>query len=1515
MKKQIFILLIVILFFSSFSGLTSVSAATDSTSRITYDTASFTETESGWDTTELQSETEFEIQNFVQLSPGAAMWQGIPITDALTSPQIGDRVNAEVTFITHSNITNTNNVLIRVVGRDQHLVEISSISEATPGKLTTLQAGAKHNNSVVPDETDTLWIELHNDTDGILEIQSIKLWGERNSEIVLYQVPNSDFMQSFSGNWDYNGTININKSIYMESGVAAWRSLPLSADNNSPQQGDIVLAQVDLFIPEEVTANDHVYLRLNDGAFTLIDVKNITDLPRNQWVTVTGQVMENGAQISDTSTLLWITIYNDSNSSIRMKNIRVEGIRSNTSIYDLNQDGFINVEDLALIQAAYDNDEYSLSMDFDKDGQLTEKDIIFFKKFALQQSNLLYINLDHFLFMNEQVEIDDIPMLITHLYSEPIDRNNLSLGYKWVGDPQEGFAAVDDVARAVTAFVEHYRLYGDATSYENIKLGLQFLMWMQYEDGDYDNFVVQHENGTIEKKDSYSSNKSFSWWALRAYEAMAEAYPIIKDEDMALKNNLKSRLDLNLQRLTELTAQHYGETFSIGDSSYASWMLGGDAWLTANAINSLYVHHKIANPSTQSKIETLAQQLGEALILTQQGSFTQFPYGGFMHIIEGSQKQFNWNEWGSISIKAIAYAGALTNNEQWIEAAVYAADSFIGDLMISGRAETISPNKKPYPLINYGTASNVDNMLALYNVTQDIKYAKLAGLIGSWWMGNNIMNVPMFNQNTGYAYDGMTATEVNINSGGESLAEAIRTLSRLLSIPQIEEYLYANTEDTFAAQVIEIEDLFRSSAPADTQKSLPNGMLNSPNQAIVIQQPHSGTNEQLIYNDAQEIVDFTMLYPDWYGKQTIFVAADGYNNMRLFDQGELYTTISIGEDEDQFQPGDYVKLDFAARVEFDTELSAEVFAINNEHEETLIANAENMVYHARTWYSGVNAVKTTPIAPIPEDAVELVVRFKVTSTKAPLYEGFAMVTEAKLYTMGVTEIRYGNTELSNSSYVELYPSINRTFNIEIPKNATYDIILSYIHENQANFNITIDQKNIKTVSLSNDTNGKVTVQNIGRVNLSAGEHQLTLSNLSQSTSAYLDAITFYPVTSYVSYTLATNDLMSIVRDATHEQLLLIEGKPIIAPIAESPNPSPTTNIEQNSNEFWTLQRQQLTTQEGVTRVTIPLNRTKLLLTIEDLTSTEELQLISNQFTITFNKNQLEQLKSLLHSQKQIVLHIAQSSSSSFDASVTPIITIEAYSIDDMGKKISTLPYSAQLIFHTIKDEKGLGLYVLTDNESLFYGIGKLQQQGWIVQLNHSGQYVGIVYNKVYDDMLDTHWAQEAIAALSSWHIINGFSDNKFRMRNNLTQAELLTMLVRISHLNKGINMTNATSGPWYQPYLEQAENKALLDITSFNPNEPMSRQHVVQWIGEFLERTGIHITESSAIDSGIRLDQFNDTYLLSTEHQSAWELLIQLGIIQGNEKKLLNPNQLITRAELSTILYKLIQSILETEKL
>jgi hypothetical protein len=1138
-KKQVIALLIFCLVFS-IAVVPSSNAAETSIVNYTIDNGDLSNGLTNWETGDA---SKFTAQKYLTLKQGAALWRAIPITGMDNAPATGDSVHAKATVILNGDVTKDDNVLIRM-NAGSALAEINDLSGLEHGKEIELTTKFINNNGFIPTGQNDLWIEIHNDTPGTIEISKLVVWGEANGVVKNYAT--YDFSAGMAG-WDNNGTDKsyLTGALLMQPGAAAWRNIPFGNGNDEPQAGDKIKVKTDLFVNDGVSRTDGVFVRVHDTKGTQADINNIANTPRGTWFTAQDANMTNGGILHDDAVEIWVELHNETDIPVRIRNIGISAEREESmSKYDVNGDNVIDEKDEKALTVMIKSGKPDLKYDYDGDGQLTGKDLSFFRKYGLKLADEVYFNLKHFNFMNEKVTIDGVPMFITHLYSEPIDRNDLSKGYGWVGDPQEGLAAVDDVSRAVIVYVEHYKTYGDDLSYDMIKRGLEFLMWMQYEDGDFDNFVVKDADGTIHKKDSHSSQKSFSWWAVRAYEAMGRSLPQLKKADEELGARVTARLNLSLKRLKEKTDPYYGQYYTLGDIKVAKWLLMGDVWVSSIAVNALREHYVATNDASVKKsIRESLRRLGEGIYMARRGtSFRDFPYGGIMQHNSEMTNPDRWEEWGSIQVRALAFAGQITGQTQWIEAAEQAADAFLSDLLISGRAENLHPNKQPYPQINYGTASYVDNYLALYEVTGKKKYAVMAGLAGTWWTGNNVQSFPMFDQKNGYAYDGFYNSRVNINSGGESLDEALRSLLRINNNSIARSYLLGVTTSEHKAQTIEIEDLYKSFAPADIEMTLPEGALNVPEKAITKQDADSGSDEAKVYEDAMLVGANTLIYPNWNGQKTIFVAASGHNNIRMFDDGSIQTRIPVDGTKGSFQAGDYVRLQFNGRVEFDTSLRSEVVAVNAGGEEKIVADANEMSYHPRTWYAGESAVSTTPRAAIPAGTVELIVRFITDADNPKPYEGYASIADAKIYKMSVPEVRYASPDSSGGAYVEMPAGQQKTFAVEVPKAGEYDIMLSSVAAGGVgatpNVFIGFDDQAGKDVPLQSAPAGNVSLKRIDKVSLTAGNHELHLNNPSNTFNANIDAIILYPVESNVVITTADGVQTQLVRDSVSGTLFV-----------------------------------------------------------------------------------------------------------------------------------------------------------------------------------------------------------------------------------------------------------------------------------------------------------------------------------------------------------------------------------------
>jgi hypothetical protein len=114
------------------------------------------------------------------------------------------------------------------------------------------------------------------------------------------------------------------------------------------------------------------------------------------------------------------------------------------------------------------------------------------------------VNLTHLNFLVEDVDIAGQPMAITHIYSE-------YPRYEWVDASGEGIAAVDDAARAALVYLDDYEYTHDSASLDKARRLLNFVLYMQAEDGQFYNFILDRA-GTINQTGN-TSFKTSGWWA------------------------------------------------------------------------------------------------------------------------------------------------------------------------------------------------------------------------------------------------------------------------------------------------------------------------------------------------------------------------------------------------------------------------------------------------------------------------------------------------------------------------------------------------------------------------------------------------------------------------------------------------------------------------------------------------------------------------------------------------------------------------------------------------------------------------------------------------------------------------------------------------------------------------------------------------------------------------------------------------------------------------------------------
>jgi hypothetical protein len=406
------------------------------------------------------------------------------------------------------------------------------------------------------------------------------------------------------------------------------------------------------------------------------------------------------------------------------------------------------------------------------------------------------VNLTHLNFLVEDVDIADQPMAITHIYSE-------YPRYDWVDASGEGIAAVDDAARAALVYLTDYESTGDPASLDKARRLLNFVLYMQAEDGEFYNFILDRA-GTINETGN-TSFKSSGWWAARAARALGAGYRVIRSVDPAYA----SQLDEAFRRIRDVwageVAAHYGKYDQVHGVQVPAWLVSGGSDVTSIAVLAL-LEHDSATGGQDSATRDLLTKLSEGLAAYQAGDDRNYPFGWHPDTVTSP---FSWHAWGSTQVFALARAGQQLARPEWTASAQHEADSFYARLLAGEMVGEWGVLPYEFPQIAYGVNSIVQGLVALHQATGDDTYGKLAGLAAGWFYGDNAAGFPMYDPATGRGYDGIqgpSSFRVNRNAGAESTIEALMALQAVYADPVTSRYLHyqADTGDTW--QVLEAEN-------------------------------------------------------------------------------------------------------------------------------------------------------------------------------------------------------------------------------------------------------------------------------------------------------------------------------------------------------------------------------------------------------------------------------------------------------------------------------------------------------------------------------------------------------------------------------------------------------------------------------------------------------------------------------------------------------------------------------------
>ena len=163
-----------------------------------------------------------------------------------------------------------------------------------------------------------------------------------------------------------------------------------------------------------------------------------------------------------------------------------------------------------------------------------------------------------------------------------------------------------------------------------------------------------------------------------------------------------------------------------------------------------------------------------------------------------------------------------------------------------------------------------------------------------------------------------------------------------------------------------------------------------------------------------------------------------------------------------------------------------------------------------------------------------------------------------------------------------------------------------------------------------------------------------------------------------------------------------------------------------------------------------------------------------------------------------------------------------------------------------------------------------------------------------------HWAETSIERWSSYGILQG-SEGKFAPDGTLTRAQMATILSRLLNLPaaESVGFTDVPAGEWYADAINRCAAAGILQGTDgkANPNAPITREQAMVMLCRALGIEALSGADLSGYPDGAQVSPYAQGYVAA---------LVRTGIVKGDVNGKLNPAGVITRAEIVTIVDRMV---------
>ncbi|HEX6256922.1 MAG TPA: hypothetical protein VFZ70_14040 [Euzebyales bacterium] len=436
-------------------------------------------------------------------------------------------------------------------------------------------------------------------------------------------------------------------------------------------------------------------------------------------------------------------------------------------------------------------------------------------------------NLDHLEFLTTEVtppeqaghttyQLDEDPSIgMLWTYAEPGEDGYVRIGggtYDPATDTYgQGAYNADDISRAAVVFLRHWQQFGDASSREHAYGLLRGLTYLQTVEGEHRGNVVlwMQPDGTLNPSAEpvelpNPSDSGPSYWLARTIWALGEGYAAFAGDDPVFAAFLEERLQLAIAAVErQVLEPDYPRLQQVDGLAWPAWLIADGADASSEAVYGLAAY---VEATGDERAEAALRKLAEGIALMGDGDVRTWP---FRALLPWAQSRTVWHAWGDQMAGALARAGTLMGEPDWIQAAVDETGSFTPHLLVQNGPENgWLPAPADRTQIAYGADATLQNLLGAQDATGRDAFTEVAAMAAAWYFGNNPAGEQMYDPGSGRTFDGINPDGVvNRNSGAESTIHGLLSMLALDARPELAERAHvASRIAQVTWQLVEAED-------------------------------------------------------------------------------------------------------------------------------------------------------------------------------------------------------------------------------------------------------------------------------------------------------------------------------------------------------------------------------------------------------------------------------------------------------------------------------------------------------------------------------------------------------------------------------------------------------------------------------------------------------------------------------------------------------------------------------------